>query len=75
MNGPGMWMPTRKDGKNWIVNYTITLAGVVHEQHRKFRVREDAEWFVKDAKRSLSLDERVTHYKFKTSKIEEGHDG
>ncbi|MCH8239746.1 MAG: enoyl-CoA hydratase/isomerase family protein, partial [Proteobacteria bacterium] len=32
-----------KGGKNWIVNYTVTLEnGTTHDQSRKFRVRADA---------------------------------
>lgn len=67
----GMWMPKQKDGKNWIVNYTITLDGEDHNQSRKFRVREDASDFVKQSKLTLSRDDRVSSSKFKISKLEQ----
>lgn len=55
MNGPGMWMPTRQDGKNWIVNYTVTLEdGTTHDQHRKFRVRADAYEFISRTKELIA---------------------
>jgi hypothetical protein len=38
----GMWQPTRKDGKNWIVDYSGTVDGKEFTQHRKFRIRADA---------------------------------
>jgi len=48
-------MPTRKDGKNWIVNYTVTLDdGSTHDQSRKFRVRDDAQAFINNAKRLIT---------------------
>jgi hypothetical protein len=72
MRGPGMWMPKQKDGKNWIVNYTITKAdGTVGQQSRKFRVRDDAHRFINRAK-ELRDDPRTDIVKFehKVSKIE-----
>ena len=67
----GMWQPKQKDGKNWIVNYTITMDGEDHVQSRKFRVRDDAQQFVKRAK-ELVADPRTTATKVvaKISKIE-----
>ena len=69
-HGPGMWQPKQKDGKNWIVNYTVTLDGEEHQQHRKFRVREDARIFIDNATKNLERDERVTSSNFQLSKIE-----
>lgn len=67
----GMWMPKQKDGKNWVVEYTLTMDGVDHAQSRKFRVRDDAQQFVNRAK-ELVADPRTTASKFvyKISKIE-----
>lgn len=70
MNGPGMWMPKRKDGKNWIVDYTVTLNGEDHSQSRKFRVRQDAYDFIESAKATLERDDRVSSSKFNISKLE-----
>jgi hypothetical protein len=60
----GMWQPKQKDGKNWQVDYTITLDGNVHNQSRKFRVRDDATDFIKTSKNTLDRNDNVTHYKF-----------
>jgi hypothetical protein len=65
----GMWQPKRKDGKNWRVDYTITLDGEDHTQTRKFRVRADATDFVRNAKHTLKQNPAVTAYTFKVSKI------
>ena len=59
MNGPGMWMPKQKEGKNWVVDYTIDMDGKTHTQNRKFRVQEDAYEFVKELKK-LVADSRTT---------------
>ena len=70
-HGPGMWMPKQKDGKNWIVNYTITMDGEDHTQSRKFRVRDNAYVFVNKMK-DLVADPRTTatNVTYKVSKIE-----
>ena len=69
ISGPGMWMPKQKEGKNWVVNYTIVLNSKPHEQSRKFRVRADAYDFIEESKRQLSRDSRVTSSKFKVEKL------
>ena len=60
----GMWMPKQKDGKNWQVDYTATHDGEVVNQSRKFRVREDATAFIKNAKEVFSRNRRVTEFNF-----------
>ena len=71
MSHIGMYQPQQKDGKNWIVKYSITLNGVVKENSRKFRVRADAQNFVTNAKSTVSRDDRVTASSFKISKFTE----
>jgi len=63
-------MPTRKDGKNWIVEYSCLLNGEHFEQSRKFRIRADAQEFIKSAKAAFKRDERVTKVKFKLNKLD-----
>lgn len=62
--GPGMWMPKQKDGKNWIVEYEVTVSGKVHNQSRKFRVKSDAQRFITSSKKTFKDDARVTKYSF-----------
>lgn len=64
MNGPGMWMPKQKDGKNWQVDYTVTMDGQDHAQNRKFRVRDDATIFITHAKAVFKANPRVTAFNF-----------
>lgn len=64
MNGPGMWMPKQKDGKNWQVDYTAIHDGELVEQSRKFRVRDDALEFIKYAKGVFANNTRVREFKF-----------
>jgi len=62
--GPGMWMPKQKDGKNWIVSYSITMNGKTTKVDRKFRIKSDASNFIKDSTKTLKKDDRVTSFKF-----------
>ena len=62
--GPGMWMPKQKDGKNWIVAYSITMNGKTTKVDRKFRIKSDAFNFIKDSTKTLKKDDRVTSFKF-----------
>jgi hypothetical protein len=62
--GPGMWMPKQKDGKNWIVAYSITMNGKTTKVDRKFRIKSDASNFIKDSTKTLKKDDRVTSFKF-----------
>jgi len=68
-SGPGMWMPKQKTGKNWIVNYTVTLNGAKHICARKFRVKSDATDFVRDSKNTLRKNSDVSSFHFKTNKL------
>lgn len=41
----GMWQPTRKDGRNWKVTFSVTTVAtgdVVTDRVKHFRVRADA---------------------------------
>jgi len=67
--GPGMWMPKQKEGKNWIVKYSITINGKVHKQTRKFRIRADATDFIKHAKGVLKSNDDATNWKFTIEKL------
>ena len=62
--GPGMWMPKQKDGKNWIVAYSITMNGKTTKVDRKCRIKSDASNFIKDSTKTLKKDDRVTSFKF-----------
>ena len=44
MAGPGMWMPTRRDGLNWQVAFTVVRLsdGETVSSVKRFRVRADA---------------------------------
>ena len=70
MRGPGMWMPKQKEGKNWVVNYTVVVNGESKDSARMFRVRQDAVDFVAEAKSLFSKDKRVSSSKFSISKID-----
>ena len=53
MSYPGMWMPTKKDGKNWEVTFSITVlhSGERIENRTKgFRVRKNALSWINDIK-------------------------
>ena len=59
-----MWMPKQKDGKNWIVSYSVKMNGKTHNADRKFRVKSGALDFIKDSTKTLKKDDRVTSFKF-----------
>ncbi len=73
MSTLGMWQPKQKDGKNWIVRYTVeALDGAKHGQSRKFRVRSDAYDFIEQTKRLLPDVARVPaiqSFTYKVSKL------
>ena len=52
MNGPGMWMPKQKDGKNWKVDFTLTLLNPSETVTRTktFRIRANAYDWINDIK-------------------------
>jgi len=54
MSSPGMWQPTRKDGKNWEVSYSGMRNGEVFMQSRCFRVRANARRFIRESKKLFS---------------------
>jgi len=64
MNGPGMWMPKQKDGKNWEVSYSGLYEGKPFATSRKFRVKANALDFIKASKKTFALDDRVSNIVF-----------
>ena len=57
MNGPGMWMPKQKDGKNWELTFSATpinggqIGDRIVNRRKAFRIRADAEEWIRLMKR------------------------
>ena len=52
--GTGMWMPKQKYGKNWELNFSVTLLNdgtSIVDRRKSFRVKADAAEWIREMKR------------------------
>lgn len=61
MNGPGMWMPKQKDGKNWELFFSVEVLASgekIVDRRKSFRVQADAyDWIAKMKNLSVESNE------------------
>lgn len=76
MNGPGMWMPKQKAGKNWQVEFTVTALhnNETVSRTKTFRIRANAyEWINRVKQLTIEVNEvkepEFSSFTYKVSKI------